>query len=117
MIDLRERANKTLMKAKVEQEYHYKEWCIKLPAFHFDKEWDVRIIPPFNGAIIRFTISHNEKGVSVYFDAYSELGWMCEEDGTTPTPYFEYYDGKDAHRYFLDEADQMMEDIREFLNN
>nr|DAN90730.1 MAG TPA: hypothetical protein [Bacteriophage sp.] len=50
----------------------------KLPAFHFDKEWDVKIIPPFAGAIIRFVIDYKGKHVSVYFDAYSELGWMYD---------------------------------------
>lgn len=54
--------------------------------------------------------------MSVYFDAYSELGWMYDED-EQPIPYFEYYDGEDTHRYYLDESEQMMTDIRNFLNN
>ena len=29
----------------------------------------------------------------------------------------EYYDGEDTHRYYLDESEQMMTDIRNFLNN
>ena len=53
--------------------------------------------------------------MSVYFDAYSQLGFMY--DNEQPIPYFEYYDGVDAHRYYLDEAEQMMRDIRNFLNN
>lgn len=54
--------------------------------------------------------------MSVYFDAYSELGWMCDKD-EQPIPYFEYYDGVDVHRYYFDESEQMMADIRNFLNN
>lgn len=54
--------------------------------------------------------------MSVYFDAYSELGWMCDEDEQS-IPYFEYYDDEDTHRYYLDESEQMMNDIRNFLNN
>lgn len=115
-MNLEENVNKTLMKAKVEQMYDFRGWSNKLPAFHFDEEWDVKIIPPFSGAIIRFTISHNEKGVSVYFDAYSELGLMYD-DNEEPIPYFEYDDGINTYTYPLDEADQMMEDIRKFLNN
>ena len=88
--------------------HDFKGWSHKLPAFHFDKEWDVKIIPPFAGAIIRFVIDYNGKHVSVYFDAYSELGWMYDED-EQPIPYFEYY--------YLDESEQMMTDIRNFLNN
>ena len=29
----------------------------------------------------------------------------------------EYDDGVDTHRYYLDESEQMMNDIRNFLNN
>lgn len=54
--------------------------------------------------------------MSVYFDAYSELGWMYDKD-EQPIPYFEYYDGVDAHRYYLNESEQMMNDIRNFLHN
>lgn len=67
-------------------------------------------------AIIRFWISHNNKKVSVYFDAYSELGWMVDENDN-PVPYFEVYDGEDCQRYYMNESEQMMEDIKNFLNN
>lgn len=113
---LQENVNKSLMLSKVEQMHDFRGWSHKLPAFHFDKEWDVKIIPPFAGAIIRFVIDYNGKHVSVYFDAYSELGWMYDND-EQPIPYFEYYDGVDTHRYYLDESEQMMNDIRNFLNN
>lgn len=76
----------------------------------------MKIIPPFAGAIIRFWINHNGKHVSVYFDGYSELGWMCDENDK-PIPYFEYYDGNETYRYLLDESDKMMDDIRNFFNN
>ena len=44
---------------KVDAMNEYRNWSKKLPSFHFDKEWDVKIIPPFQGAIIRFYISYN----------------------------------------------------------
>lgn len=34
-----------------------------------------------------------------------------------PIPYFEYYDGEDTYRYLINESEQMMNDIRNFLNN
>ena len=92
---------------KVDAMNEYRNWSKKLPSFHFDKEWDVKIIPPFQGAIIRFYISYN---------AYSELGWMYDEN-ENPVPYFEYFDGEDIYRYYLDQSEQMMEDIRNFLNS
>ena len=108
--------SKTLIISKAEQIHDYRGWIEKLPVFHFDKEWDVKIIPPFAGAIIRFWINYNGKKVSVYFDGYSELGYVEDDDGK-PIPYFEYYDGEDTYRYYLDEADKMMDDIRNYLNN
>ena len=81
-----------------------------IPALHFEKEWDVKIIPPFGGAVIRFCIEYNGKHVSVYFDGYSELGCV-------PEPYWEYYDGEDCHRYLMDESEQMMTDIKKFLES
>lgn len=93
-----------------------RKWKKELPVFHFEKEWDVKIIPPFGGAIIRFLINHNDKFVSVYFDAYSDLGWVYDEN-QNPIPYFEYYDGKDCYRYLMNESEKMMEDIKNFLNS
>ena len=87
-----------------------RKWGKEIPALHFEKEWDVHIIPPFCGAVIRFWINHNKKHVSVYFDAYDELGFVGE-------PYFEFYDGEDCHRYLMNESEAMMEDIKKFLNS
>ena len=42
---LQENVNKSLMLSKVEQMHDFRGWARKLPAFHFDKEWDVTIIP------------------------------------------------------------------------
>ena len=93
-----------------------RKWMKEIPALHFEKEWNVRIIPPFCGAVIRFWIDHNDKYVSVYFDAYSELGYMYDENDN-PIPYFEYYDGEDCYRYLMNESEKMMEDIKNFLNS
>ena len=91
-----------------------RKWAKEIPTLHFEKEWEVKIIPPFSGAVIRFYINYNEKHVSVYFDGYSELGYMENEDGS-PIPYFEYYNGEDCYRYLMNETEQMMADIKEFL--
>lgn len=106
--------------SKIISEYHKvqesNKWMKEIPVLHFEKEWDVRIIPPFGGAVIRFWIWHNGKHVSVYFDAYSELGYVYDENNN-PIPYFEYYDGEDCYRYYMNESEKMMEDIKNFLNS
>lgn len=106
----------SMLISRCEQIQEYRQWCKELPAFNFDKEWNVQIIPPFGGAIIRFCIEHNGKQVSVYFDAYAELGYMVDENDE-PIPYFEYYDGTDIYRYYLNESNRMMADIGEYLNS
>ena len=85
-------------------------WGARIPALHFEKEWDVKIIPPFGGAVIRFCIGYNDKHVSVYFDGYSELGCV-------PEPYWEYFDREECYRYYIDESEQMMTDIKKFLES
>lgn len=96
--------------AKYDALQETRKWMKELPAFHFEKEWDVKIIPPFGGAVVRFWINYNGKHASVYFDAYDELGFVGE-------PYFEFYDGDECYRYLMNESEKMMEDIKNFLNN
>ena len=107
---------KTMIISKYENLQECRKWMREIPSLHFEKEWSVKIIPPFGGAIIRFCINYNGKHVSVYFDAYSELGYMVDEN-KNPIPYFEYYDGEDCYRYYMNESEQMMEDIKSFLNS
>lgn len=104
-----------LKRGEVEKDEEWKQWCDRIPPLKFDSEWDVKIIPPFLGALARFWINHNDKHVSVYLDGYSRLGWMVDDAGD-PIPYYEMYDGNDCTRYYLDEVDTMMADIRRVLN-
>ena len=102
--------------SKYEALQEHRKWMREIPVLHFEKEWDVRIIPPFGGAVIRFAVDYNGKHASVYFDGYSVLGYMEDEDGKL-IPYFEFYDGEDCRRYYMYETEQMMEDIKNFLNS
>ena len=102
-------------RVKIEKMEKWKEWNKRMPILHFDKEWDVKIIAPFMGALARFVVDYNGKHVSVYFDAYSTMAYMYK--GETPIPYWEIYDGKDVERFnFTQEAaDEMMKRIKEIL--
>lgn len=105
-----------LLRSRVERDENWREWCGKIPPLHFDSDWDVYVIPPFGGALTRFAVKKNGKQISVYFDAYSQLGYMYSED--KPIPYFEIYPSPDGEprRYLLDETERMMNDIRAVLN-
>ena len=106
-----------LLRGKVEEEEGWTYWARKMPSFHFDPDWEVQIIPPFLGALIRFYITKYDKLVSVYFDGYSRLGFVSDNDGDA-IPYFEIYDDTsgDTYRYLLDESEEMMAKIRQILN-
>lgn len=102
-----------LARQAVETKYEWKRWCKELPFINFPADWEVKIIPPFSGAITRFIIRHKErpnKTVSVYFDGYAELGVMNQ-------PYFEAYPiGPDVGRYYMDEVELMLKEIEEELS-
>ena len=96
--------------AKYDALQETRNWMNELPYLHFKQEWNVRIIPPFGGAIIRFCIDYNGKHASVYFDGYDELGFVGE-------PYFEFYDGEECYRYLMNESEEMMRDIEKHLES
>lgn len=112
--------NHWMTRSRIENEEHWKQWAKDIPSLRFDSDWDVKIIPPFLNAIIRFYIEKNNKKVSVYFDAYTQLGWMENENGE-PIPYWEVYTTDDnnddyPHRYLMNETSELMDDIRSILN-
>lgn len=91
------------------------KWVKEIPYLHFDADWEVKIIPPFAGALARFIVKKGDKTVSVYFDGYSQLGWMYDENDN-PIPYFEIYPyHDDVKRYYIDETEEMLNDIRAIL--
>lgn len=113
---MNEFAERYNIKYRYEEIHNYEYWAHNVPAFHFDKEWDVKIIPPFMDAIIRFTIDYKGKHISVYLDALNALGYFRDENNEV-APYFEYFDGDECYRYGVDESEKMMDDIRKFLNS
>lgn len=92
---------------EIEKEENWREITKDIPTLHFDKEWEVKIIPPFSGAIARFIIMKDDKQIcSIYLDWYGKLGAMDE-------PYYELYPFEnDVRRYLLNETEDMMNDIR-----
>lgn len=108
MIDLTETMNRYEARSKYEMAFETDKWIKAVPTLKFKEHWDVKIIPPFGGAIIRFWVICGDKHVSVYLDAYNQLGWMEE-------PYWEIYDGEETERFLFEEHEEMMERITEIL--
>jgi hypothetical protein len=86
--------------------YEWDKWSKELPYLTFPRGCEVKVMPPFAGAVVRFSVKKGKNSVSVYFDAYGELGAMRE-------PYWEIYPAKDGEpeRFLLGEEEQMMKAI------
>lgn len=86
----------------VEHREGWKELIADTPYLTFNPEWRVRIIPPFCGAMVRFTINED---ISIYLDSLNALGIVGK-------PYWEVYCDaqmeKGPERFLLDETDQIL---------
>jgi len=88
----------------------YREWQWKIPHVAFRPEWDVRAIPPFAGAIIRYLVRHNDLTVSIYLDAYDFLGAMG-------APYWEMLPNINGEfeRFLLNETTELVAAVAKSL--
>ena len=109
--------NYWMIRSGIEIEECWKQWAKDIPSLNFDSDWNVKIIPPFANALIRFCVEKNGKSVSVYFDGYSQLGYMVDENDE-PIPYWEVYTSDDdyPHRYLMNETTELIDYIRNVLN-
>ena len=84
-----------------------REWYDKMPNVPFPAAWDVRAVPPFGGAMVRYRIQHKGADISVYMDAHDRLGCVRE-------PYWEIYPGADGDpdRFLLNEVDELVAGIQ-----
>jgi hypothetical protein len=79
----------------------------KIPFLKFDFECDVKIIPPFRGAIARMIVRRGDVDVSVYLDWFDRLGGVGE-------PYWEIYPNlhDETERFLLNETEDMIDAIK-----
>ena len=91
---------------KIEDEEKWREWAGKVPAISFDSAWNIKVIPPFAGAMARFIVEANGKSASVYLDCYNALGYM-------EAPYWEVYPvDDDTGRCNINDTDELIALIR-----
>ena len=91
-----------------EKEYH--KWQEEIPNISFPSDWEIRIIPPFGGAIVRFLAIKGDRQVSVYLDCYDRLGIYG-------SPYWEIYPNTsgDVDRLSMNDVDGLLQGIKESL--
>lgn len=75
---------------EIESEQKWHEEIDDIPFIPFPKGWEVRVIPPFGDAVVRFQVKlPSGTTKSVYLDSRSSLGFFGGID--VPTPYWEVY--------------------------
>lgn len=100
----------SLKRYEVERNEEWLRWLDKIPYLHFKEDWNVKVIPPFGGAMARFGITKGDNRVSVYLDCYDNLGVVGE-------PYWEIYSFEgDPYRVLMYDTDELMKIIAEVLD-
>lgn len=83
----------TVQRYEIEAQEHWRDFC-DMPFIDLRQGYQIRILPPFGGAMYRFCILHTTSGkeYSIYFDAHEALGIYGK-------PYCEVYPiGDDTYR-------------------
>lgn len=95
---------------EIERQENWHETRQKMPKLRFPADWDVTIIPPFGGAMVRFTVELPCKTrKSIYADFHHALGYYGHPDDECPTPYWEVYPVQgDVGRCDIDDVAELM---------
>lgn len=90
----------------IEKQQGWMDEIAQIPWIKFPADWDVKIIPPFGDAVVRFQI-RLPSGLtkSIYLDSRDSLGYVGE-------PYWEVYPYRDdVGRCLIREVDNLLEMI------
>ena len=88
----------------------YSKWDRDIPYITFPTDWQVKIRPPFGGAVVRFGIRKGDVEVSVYLDCYDNLG--CEGK-----PYWEVHPhDDDTFRCDMEDTEALLKAISESID-
>ena len=92
----------------IEKEREYDRWYKEIPYIRFPASWEVKVTPPFNGAIVRFRVRNTRgKEISVYLDCYDTLGCYG-------SPYWEIFPAadNDIARYAMNDIDGLLRGLK-----
>lgn len=98
--------------------FEWQKWSKEIPYLKFPAQWEVKIMPPFAAAIVRFGVKTcNGDRVSVYLDCYNHLGCFVADDGT-PLPYWEVYPASngDTARFAMNDTSGLIAEIERAIN-
>ena len=95
--------NKEILLHDVKISDDQRSWYAKMPHVPFDPSWDVRAVPAFGGAMVRYRVQSGKADISVYMDAHDRLGSVGQ-------PYWEIYPAAngDTDRFLLAETSELV---------
>lgn len=96
-------------------------WLKEIPYIKFPSDWEIKVIPPLGGAVVRFLIKKGKKEVSCYLDCYDNLGYIKEPLclGSEPPyffPYWAVYPYKDTVYFRMNDTEGLLFAISEQLD-
>lgn len=98
-----------LNRYEIERDEEWRRWCKEIPYIKFDKNWEVKVIPPVSGAIVRFRVKHGSAESSIYLDCYDKLGCFGE-------PYWEVYPHEgDVYRCKMEDTNSLLSAVSESI--
>ncbi len=85
--------------------FESEKWMQQIPYITFPQGWEIRVIPSFGCAVVRFMVKKGNREISVFLDCYRMLGaW--------DRPYWEIYPGPNERG----EPERIaMEDVEELI--
>lgn len=113
----------------VEQEEDWRSKIGTIPSISFPSSWNVKIIPPYGGLLVRFIVTipeHDKVEVSVYYDHDNRMGYFRDENDN-PAPYWEIYPYEyscisgeihgETYRVIGSDTKQLVERIKTAIHN
>jgi len=110
--------NEQMERSQIERDEKWNDYYKAMPFIPILKDWEIKVLPPFGGALMRFQLQKGEKHFSIYFDANDYLGSVGK-------PYWEAYPIRiededeengfygEAKRYYENKFREMIKDIYE----
>ena len=98
---------------EVEKVMEYGKWSGEIPYIAFPSDWQVQILPPFAGTIVRFKIKKGDAIVSIYLDCYDRFGHYEKPYGQ---PHWEVFSqGDDVFRCDMEDTESLLKAITESI--
>jgi hypothetical protein len=115
--DVKNNADLLVSRLMIENKEKWRDWIYKIPYLNFPEKYQVKLIPPYCGAMVRFFIKNpkTDKQVSIYLDCFERIGFYSTDDENKE--YWELYpdDDDDVFRCGMNETEILMNKIKEIL--